>query len=47
LHCNKNAKKNNWGQININLNNLKKQINWGQIKFDRKTAFLGQIMAVY
>ena len=36
MHRTKNAKKINWGQININLIYFEKTINWGQIKIDLK-----------
>jgi len=36
LHRTQNAKKINWGQININLIYFEKSINWGQIKIGLK-----------
>jgi len=36
LHRTQNAKKINWGQININLIYFEKSINWGQIKIGFK-----------
>jgi hypothetical protein len=45
LHRTQNAKKINWGQININLIYFEKSINWGQIKIGLKITTKYQISA--